>query len=124
DGRQVRAARQSVGRVGIVCFFQAEDGIRERNVTGVQTCALPISFGLKRLDELIDGFELDDRDVFVMVDEDKNGESLRALLKSELPHAEDIFIQREFKEVEKTPHYILAHLLWAKHIEIDPMYLR
>src|SRR5699024_11858159 len=28
----------------IVCsfFFQAEDGIRDRNVTGVQTCALPI----------------------------------------------------------------------------------
>src|SRR5699024_11657527 len=24
-------------------FFQAEDGIRARNVTGVQTCALPIS---------------------------------------------------------------------------------
>src|SRR5207249_9469370 len=23
-------------------FFQAEDGIRARNVTGVQTCALPI----------------------------------------------------------------------------------
>src|SRR5699024_12115340 len=23
-------------------FFQAEDGIRSRNVTGVQTCALPI----------------------------------------------------------------------------------
>src|SRR5271167_5276619 len=27
----------------IVFFFQAEDGIRDRNVTGVQTCALPIS---------------------------------------------------------------------------------
>src|SRR5699024_6538610 len=25
-----------------MCFFQAEDGIRARNVTGVQTCALPI----------------------------------------------------------------------------------
>src|SRR5207249_6371169 len=25
--------------------FQAEDGIRDRNVTGVQTCALPISTG-------------------------------------------------------------------------------
>mgnify|MGYP000621928807 CR=1 FL=1 len=24
-------------------FFQAEDGIRDRDVTGVQTCALPIS---------------------------------------------------------------------------------
>src|SRR6266516_5854338 len=29
-------------RVGIVFFFQAEDGIRARTVTGVQTCALPI----------------------------------------------------------------------------------
>src|SRR5699024_11967497 len=27
----------------LVVFFQAEDGIRDRNVTGVQTCALPIS---------------------------------------------------------------------------------
>src|SRR6266540_4529254 len=26
-------------------FFQAEDGIRDRDVTGVQTCALPISLG-------------------------------------------------------------------------------
>src|SRR5438067_13936381 len=26
-------------------FFQAEDGIRDRNVTGVQTCALPIYLG-------------------------------------------------------------------------------
>src|SRR5207248_8963894 len=27
----------------IFFFFQAEDGIRDRTVTGVQTCALPIS---------------------------------------------------------------------------------
>src|SRR3989454_7872804 len=26
-------------------FFQAEDGIRDYKVTGVQTCALPISLG-------------------------------------------------------------------------------
>src|SRR5690625_7987209 len=26
-----------------LCFFQAEDGIRDGHVTGVQTCALPIS---------------------------------------------------------------------------------
>src|SRR5690554_7788121 len=26
-------------------FFQAEDGIRDADVTGVQTCALPISAG-------------------------------------------------------------------------------
>src|SRR5690625_2576281 len=34
-------------------FFQAEDGIRDGHVTGVQTCALPIS---------------DDSDEFVLVD--------------------------------------------------------
>src|SRR6266487_6491275 len=28
----------------VVFFFQAEDGIRDGRVTGVQTCALPISF--------------------------------------------------------------------------------
>src|SRR5699024_11601499 len=26
-----------------IIFFQAEDGIRDRSVTGLQTCALPIS---------------------------------------------------------------------------------
>src|SRR2546430_3426437 len=29
-------------------FFQAEDGIRDLTVTGVQTCALPISAGATR----------------------------------------------------------------------------
>src|SRR2546425_4395075 len=29
-------------------FFQAEDGIRDKLVTGVQTCALPISAGVDR----------------------------------------------------------------------------
>src|SRR2546430_13744086 len=28
---------------GLLFFFQAEDGIRDLTVTGVQTCALPIS---------------------------------------------------------------------------------
>src|SRR5207249_7473298 len=45
--RQVSAALGSwrvhgMREFQIVFFFQAEDGIRDRNVTGVQTCALPI----------------------------------------------------------------------------------
>src|SRR5256885_7965862 len=31
---------------GCYIFFQAEDGIRDYKVTGVQTCALPISLGV------------------------------------------------------------------------------
>src|SRR5205823_8902824 len=35
--------------VTIFFFFQAEDGIRDKLVTGVQTCALPISpIGVRR----------------------------------------------------------------------------
>src|SRR5438067_4375006 len=36
------AGTSSSWRFFFFFFFQAEDGIRDRNVTGVQTCALPI----------------------------------------------------------------------------------
>src|SRR2546430_8185465 len=36
-------SQSAIGSV-TVFFFQAEDGIRDLTVTGVQTCALPISF--------------------------------------------------------------------------------
>src|SRR5699024_11766932 len=37
-----RTALRPRGGDSLDCFFQPEDGIRDRNVTGVQTCALPI----------------------------------------------------------------------------------
>src|SRR5436189_405887 len=41
-------------------FFQAEDGIRDTSVTGVQTCALPIYLILRDRDTNADG-ALDER---------------------------------------------------------------
>src|SRR2546430_7319897 len=35
-------------------FFQAEDGIRDLTVTGVQTCALPISFTPEEIEAAVD----------------------------------------------------------------------
>src|SRR5688572_33344236 len=35
---------------GVFFFFQAEDGIRDLTVTGVQTCALPILVRLQQTD--------------------------------------------------------------------------
>src|SRR5436305_12264012 len=35
-------------QVQVIFFFQAEDGIRDADVTGVQTCALPISIAGSR----------------------------------------------------------------------------
>src|SRR5256885_12601583 len=36
----------SIASVRLFFFFQAEDGIRDYKVTGVQTCALPIYYAL------------------------------------------------------------------------------
>src|SRR5689334_23740183 len=35
-------------------FFQAEDGIRDGTVTGVQTCALPISGNARQVEKIVD----------------------------------------------------------------------
>src|SRR5436189_4601695 len=39
-------------------FFQAEDGIRDTSVTGVQTCALPISLHMQSSSFSIPAFRL------------------------------------------------------------------
>src|SRR5256885_11953724 len=41
--------RVSVNDISLFFFFQAEDGIRDYKVTGVQTCALPICIGTGRV---------------------------------------------------------------------------
>src|SRR5437016_8120552 len=46
----IRDALQSTALTGF--FFQAEDGIRDWSVTGVQTCALPILRGHKGVIEV------------------------------------------------------------------------
>src|SRR5690606_39286685 len=48
---------------GFFFFFQAEDGIRDFHVTGVQTCALPISQQMGV--ELVEAADLVVRDDFV-----------------------------------------------------------
>src|SRR3712207_7182984 len=55
-----------VYRCGVVFFFQAEDGIRDIGVTGVQTCALPIfaELVLERIKRLVEEGE----DVVVLLD--------------------------------------------------------
>src|SRR5438093_12465672 len=44
-------------------FFQAEDGIRDWSVTGVQTCALPISYTLALATKMLEVFESESLDL-------------------------------------------------------------
>src|SRR5258707_4915178 len=49
------AAMRSGTLASVVVFFQAEDGIRDIGVTGVQTCALPISQSVRIVGAIIVG---------------------------------------------------------------------
>src|SRR5207245_8498966 len=47
-------------------FFQAEDGIRDATVTGVQTCALPISHDVRAAEDVARVVERYDLDVILL----------------------------------------------------------
>lgn len=81
------------------------------------------TLGIKRFDELLETFHLDDNDVFILVDEDKTGMKLRKFLQRELPHAEHIHIKKEYREVATTPEEELAIALVRKNIEINIAYI-
>src|SRR2546425_9743979 len=58
--------------VHLVFFFQAEDGIRDKLVTGVQTCALPICLRVevqRRVVQIIDA-ELHQHEIGLVADAD------------------------------------------------------
>src|SRR5256884_9807956 len=50
--------------VVVFFFFQAEDGIRDVAVTGVQTCALPISYGAPGRNKVLAPLQVDTISVF------------------------------------------------------------
>src|SRR5699024_1796502 len=78
-----------------IFFFQAEDGIRDRNVTGVQTCALPISLRKARVPIII---------------VDSSWEKLRYARKEGVPfyHGEMLSEQTEYN-LDTIPYeYIIA----------------
>ena len=81
------------------------------------------SLSIHRFDELLETYNLDENDVYIFVDEDKSGLKLRRQLARELPHADHIYISRDYREVATTPYKILASLLVAKHFSVRPTYL-
>src|SRR5699024_4169388 len=89
----------------IFFFFQAEDGIRYRNVTGVQTCALPISKELERFEGELDQSSKAQEDlkqeVTILNRTLEATRGFREMLAMERPSPEDPEYQ-EFLEYSKT----------------------
>ena len=81
------------------------------------------TIGVDRIEDMIEVFHMDDREVYILVDEDKAGKKLRKQLSFEIPHARHIYIDKAFREVVATPEAELAGVLAASRIHIDPYYL-
>ncbi|MDL4839927.1 toprim domain-containing protein [Aquibacillus rhizosphaerae] len=81
------------------------------------------TLGVERLEELLIEYDLDNKDVFILVDEDNAGHKLRKQLSKELPHAEHIFIDKAFREVAATPEPELATALLSRSIAVNPIFL-
>jgi toprim domain protein len=75
------------------------------------------TLGIEKLEEL--ALSIEDKDVYILVDEDKAGKKLRKNLQQELPHAEHLYINRVYKEVALTPLLQLAKVLMNAHFKID-----
>jgi toprim domain protein len=73
-----------------------------------------ISF--ERLEELSE--ELEEKDVFVLVDADDAGEKLRRQLTQEIPHAEHLYITMLHREVAETPLNYLTRILRAAKFKV------
>jgi len=63
----------------------------------------------EKLETLI--LPIEERDVYILVDADEAGESLRKQLKRELPNATHLYTEKRFKQVETTPMEYLTHIL-------------
>ncbi|GGC81693.1 hypothetical protein GCM10007216_10290 [Thalassobacillus devorans] len=81
------------------------------------------TLGVERMEEMILDYNLDDRIVYILVDEDDSGHKLRKQLTHELPHAEHIYVDKAYREVATTPEPELARALLSQHFHVKPIYL-
>ncbi|WP_416828504.1 toprim domain-containing protein [Ectobacillus polymachus] len=79
------------------------------------------TISLAKLDELVD--EVQDKEVYILVDSDDSGEKLRKQFMRELPEAEHLYIDRSYREVATAPLQHLATVLVKADIDIYPEYL-
>src|SRR5207237_3037343 len=92
--------------VAFFFFFQAEDGIRDSSVTGVQTCALPISlFEHASLPATATMQFIGDPKAYAPYDRERNANTLLSLLTLDAPRSEERRVGKECRS-RWTPYQI------------------
>src|SRR5699024_1733514 len=81
------------------------------------------TLGVEKFDEMLEGYDLDHKDVYILDEENDAGMKHRKQLAHVLPHAEHIYVSCEFREVVTTPEDVLATALVDKDIIVNPIFI-
>ncbi|GKV66648.1 MULTISPECIES: toprim domain-containing protein [Sporosarcina] len=73
------------------------------------------------IEELLEPYE--EQDLFIFVDADASGDSIRKLFVQLYPEARHLFTDRLYREVATTPLKVLAGILVAANFKVHPVYL-
>src|SRR5699024_4424001 len=93
-------------------FFQAEDGIRDRNVTGVQTCALPISIYINPVGDL--DFRGLATELLYMKDiQEKTGVKMDVIRLGKYKSAVEPFLDSEMSEANREQISSYLNSIWS-----------
>src|SRR2546425_10833416 len=102
-------------------FFQAEDGIRDKLVTGVQTCALPICSEDPQVKQLNPLFKVEDEGV--IVNKPAHAEGAQGVVPPQTAPFEEgnlIAADRGFQPASKDEGVLLAGV-WKQHPVFNPI---
>ena len=73
------------------------------------------------IEELLEPYE--QQEIFIFLDADASGESIRKLFKQLYPEARHLYTDRLYREVETTPMKLLASILAAANFKVHPKFL-
>ncbi|WP_194841539.1 toprim domain-containing protein [Sporosarcina obsidiansis] len=74
-----------------------------------------------RIEELLEIYE--EQEIFIFVDADASGDSIRKLFKRLYPEAKHLYTDRLYREVATTPIKVLASILVAANFKVHSNYL-
>src|SRR5690625_5701075 len=100
-----------------------EEQVQRVMTDDVQIICTHGTFSIERFDNLLEAYQLDDREVYLLVDDDESGLKLRKQLRLELSNAKDIHVPEEFGYVSSTLLAVYASILKHEYIEVNPIFL-
>jgi toprim domain protein len=62
--------------------------------------------------------ELEESEIYLLVDADDSGEKIRKKLNQELPNIHHLYTHRMYREVARTPIDVLSEILAHAHFEV------